>query len=162
MVRYCIGYGVAGAITGLSLLAGLAIAQQTPGPSDTARYTFHRMEDGFIRLDVQNGQVSQCSWAASGWFCRVMPDERMALESEIARLQASNTALKKELLAHDLPLPQGVKPDPSIENAKRDHAIRFQLPTEADFDQMVSYAGKVWRRLVDMMGNLQRDMMRKS
>ena len=72
------------------------------GPSDSARYTFHRVQDDFLRLDLHTGQVSQCGWAAIGWYCRVVPDERTALESEIARLQTSNIALKRELVARGL------------------------------------------------------------
>ena len=37
---------------------------------------------------------------------------RLALEAEIARLQGENIAIKKELLARNLPLPGTVKPEP--------------------------------------------------
>ena len=43
-----------------------------------------------------------------GWSCKVVPDERVALESEIARLQRDNAALKNSLLAGGLELPNGV------------------------------------------------------
>ena len=93
-------------IAGLALFGGSAQAQtqglEAAGPSDSARFTFHRVQDIFLRLDLQTGQVSQCSWVSIGWFCRVVPDERGALESEIARLQNDNIALKKELLARGL------------------------------------------------------------
>ena len=42
------------------------------------------------------------------WSCKVVPDERAALESEIARLQRDNAALKKSLLARGIELPSGV------------------------------------------------------
>ena len=63
-----------------------------------------------LRLDGRTGQVSLCGRAAAGWACQAVPDERAALEAEIARLQDDNAALKKELLARGLPLPSGVKP----------------------------------------------------
>jgi hypothetical protein len=55
--------------------------------------------DGVLRLDTRTGQISQCSRSDVGWACKVVPDERSALETEIARLQGENASLKKELLA---------------------------------------------------------------
>ena len=79
-----------------------------PPGADDGRYTFHRIGDGFVRLDSRTGQVAQCGWAATGWSCKAVPDERAALESEIARLQRDNAALKKSLLSRGLELPGGV------------------------------------------------------
>jgi hypothetical protein len=85
---------------------------EAAGPSDSARYTFYRMGDNFLRFDVQTGQVADCGWTASGWFRRMAPDERTALEAEIARLYEINIALKKSLLAHSVPLPDGINAPP--------------------------------------------------
>ena len=131
-------------------------AQDSSGPSDSARYTFYRVQDIFIRLDVQTGHVSQCGWTPTGWFCRVMPDERMALESEIARLLADNLALKKELLIRGLPLPEGIKPDRPV---SRDNDMK--LPNEVELDRALAFMEKVWRRMIEMVANLQRDLLRK-
>ncbi len=144
-------------IVGFALSGAPAGAQEAAGPSDSARYTFHRVQDTFLRLDAGSGQVSHCGWTSSGWFCRVVPDERMALESEIARLQTGNMALKKELLARGLPLPDGIKADPP---AARDNEVK--LPSDAELDRMLGFMEKVWRRMVEMMMNMQRDMLRKS
>ena len=46
--------------------------------------------------------------AATGWSCKMVPDERAALESEIGRLQRDNAELKKSLLARGLELPNGI------------------------------------------------------
>ena len=84
-----------------------------PAPEgDDSRYTFHRVEDGYLRLDGRTGQVSMCARRPVGWACQAVPDERAALEAEIARLQGENAALKKELIARNLPLPGAVKPEP--------------------------------------------------
>jgi hypothetical protein len=48
-----------------------------------------------------------CSRNDAGWACKVVPHERSALETEIARLQGENATLKKELLARGLRIPQG-------------------------------------------------------
>src|SRR5262245_36808652 len=87
-------------------------ADNPPADNEDSRFTFHRTDDGYLRLDGRSGQVSICSRRPAGWLCQMVPDERVALEAEIARLQSDNSALKKELLARNLPLPGGIKPDP--------------------------------------------------
>src|SRR5258708_37958461 len=85
-------------------------SQAAPPPStDDSRYSFHRIGDGFVRLDSRSGQLAQCGWAASGWSCKMVPDERAALESQIGRLQRDNAELKKSLLSPGLELPRGLR-----------------------------------------------------
>src|SRR5262249_4528383 len=82
-------------------LADFAVASaQTATPdSENGRYSFNPVADGVLRLDTRTGQISQCSRSEVGWACKVVPDERSALETEIARVQGENASLKKELLA---------------------------------------------------------------
>jgi hypothetical protein len=90
----------------LSLAASaLASAQPAMPDSENGRYSFNPVVDGALRLDTRTGQVSHCSRSDAGWTCKVVPDERSALETEIARLQGENGTLKKELLARGLPVP---------------------------------------------------------
>ena len=99
-----------------------------------------------------------CARQTAGWACRAVADERAVLESEIARLQADNAALKKEMLARGLPLPNGMKADPP---AARGSDQELKLPSSAELDRMMAFMEKVWRRLVEMMVNIQRDMQKK-
>ena len=69
------------------------------------------------------------------------------LEREIARLQGENAALKKDLLARNLPLPGSIKPDPPAPAVEP----RLQLPDDADLDKVLNFIEKVWRRLVEMI-----------
>jgi hypothetical protein len=141
-------------------LAGSPVAwaqNAMPGSEDT-RYTFNRVEDGYLRLDGRTGQVSICARRPAGWACETVPDERAALEAEISRLQAENAAVKKELIARNLPLPGTVKPEPPA--AKPDEP-RLQLPSDADLNKVMNFIEKVWRRLVEMIGTLQKDMLKK-
>src|SRR5947208_544793 len=89
----------------LTLVAPAAWAQGAPGESDDTRFTFNHTDDGYLRLDGRTGHVSLCTRQSVGWACRMLPDERAALEAEIARLQGENVSLKKELIARNLPLP---------------------------------------------------------
>lgn len=129
------------------------------GDSDDNRYTFSRTDEGYLRLDGRTGQVSLCTRRAVGWACQAVPDERAALEAEIARVQGENVALKRELLARNLPLPGTIKPEPPV--AKKEEP-GLQLPSDAELNKMMAYVEKVWRRMVEIIVNLQKDVLKKS
>jgi hypothetical protein len=87
----------------LSLADSAAASAQTATPdSENGRYSFSPVADGVLRLDTRTGQVSQCSRSDIGWVCKVVPDERSTLETEISRLQGESATLKKELLSRGL------------------------------------------------------------
>ena len=65
--------------------ATLAFAADVPAPG---RYTLAPSSAGFVRLDTQTGQVSECTGPASNLVCKSTPDERAAMQAEIDRLQA--------------------------------------------------------------------------
>lgn len=147
------------AVATMFVASATARAENTPLDNEDSRFTFHRAEDGFLRLDGRSGQVSICARRPAGWLCQLVPDERVALEAEIARLQVDNSALKKELLARNLPLPGSIKRDPPP--AKGDEP-RVSLPNDAELNRMMTFFEKVWRRLVEMIVTTQRDMMKRS
>ncbi|HVX99941.1 MAG TPA: hypothetical protein VHA55_09145 [Pseudorhodoplanes sp.] len=148
------------------LIAAGAFAQtaraQSPEGED-ARYSFHRVDEGFLRLDGRTGQVSLCTRKTAGFGCYTVPDERAALEAEIARLQNENSALKKELLSRGLSLPGAIKDDtqPEPPVAKR-NLPELKLPSDADLERMRAAVEKVWRRFVEMIMNLRKDMLEKT
>jgi len=126
------------------LLAPAAHAQD----SENGRYSFSPVSDGMLRLDTRTGQVSLCAKKDAGFACSAVPDERQALESEIARLQRENGAMKKDMLARGLPLPGGVTGSTSAD--QRELNLRVPLPSDAEIDRAMSALEKMWRRLVDM------------
>lgn len=168
-----------------ALFSGVSASAQDaqgPGPSsEAARYSFFKIQDTFIRLDSQTGQVATCGHGGSGWSCKLAPDERVALENEIARIQGDNAALKRELLARGINLPGNMKaepgpmakaPDPKAaeprpvpprdvpqESPKEPPSVK--LPSDAELDKVMNWMEKVWGRLVEMMARVQRDMQRK-
>jgi hypothetical protein len=150
---------VSSILAGVLFTGSAAWAQGTPAEGDDTRYTFNRADEGYLRLDGRTGQVSICTRRPVGWACQAAPDERTALEAEIARLQGENVALKKELLARNLALPGTVKPE---QPAAKPEEPRLQLPNDADLNKMMTFIEKVWRRLVDMIVTLQKDMLNKS
>jgi hypothetical protein len=134
-------------------------AETAPGGGIESRYTFSPVQDGYVRLDNRNGKVSFCSKRAVGWACQVVPEDRSAYENEIARLQDENAALKKDLAARGMPLPSGVKPE--APPAQSDNAA-LKLPKDVYFERMRTFAEKLWRRLVDMVATLQKDVLNKT
>jgi hypothetical protein len=116
------------------------------------------------------------------------PEERAAFDSEIARLQRENALLKNALLERGITLPNAPKADappppasapPAAElvprppqsvppvasapsasppkSAESDRAAR----EDAELERIMTMMEKVWRRLVEMMVNIQRDMQKK-
>jgi hypothetical protein len=141
----------------LSLAASAVASAQTATPDgEGGRYSFNPVTDGVLRLDTRTGQVSLCSRNDLDWACRVVPDERPALETEIARLQGENATLKKELLARGLPIP-GVR-GPSDAKPREPE---LKLPSDADVDKVVSFLEKVWRRLGEMGRNMQKEVEKR-
>ena len=135
----------------------VASAQTATPDSENGRYSFHLLADGALRLDTRTGQVSQCSRSDVGWACKVVPDERSALETEIAHLQGENATLKKELLARGLPV-AGVQGSAGAKSGEPE----LKLPSDAEVDKVISFLEKVWRRLIEMGRTVQRDVEKKN
>ena len=145
------------AVAGYALLCSPAAPQGAQPGNEDSRFSFFRADDGYLRLDGRTGQVSICTRRQAGWLCQSLPEERAAFEAEIARLQGDNAALKKELLAHDLPLPGGVPPDPAAATGSRPPA-----PTDHQVNQIMGVIKNVWRRLVAMIVSVQKDLLNES
>ena len=143
------------ALTLLLAVPATATAQMMTPDSENGRYSSYPIADGVLRLDTRTGQMSRCSRNDAGWACMTIPDERVALEAEIARLQDQNAKLKKELLARGLPVP-GVS-SPSVPEGPE-----FKLPSDAEVDKIFSFLEKVWRRLIAMARTVQTDAEKKN
>jgi hypothetical protein len=135
-------------------ISALPAAAQSPDPDDK-RFTLHKVDDGYLRLDGRSGAVSLCTRPDSGWVCRAVPDERSALESEIGRLAAENAELKRTLLDRGASLP-GLPPRPPA-----DVGVGSAAPTGSDVDRVVALAERLWRRTLDLVGNIKRELADK-
>ena len=138
----------------LGCAATTALAQDSTPPNAALRYSFNRVDDGFLRLDNSSGQVAFCSPHTVGWACQAVPEDRAALEKEIARLADEVTSLKTEIAGLRAPPrpPAELTPAPKSEEAKQ---------LREDLERARAAIENAWRRLVDMIMNFQKDMMRK-
>src|SRR5262249_43762862 len=132
-----------------------AQAQNAPDSAD-GRFSFHRADDGFLRLDGRSGQVSLCQRRSARWGGQAVPGQRAALEGRSARPPSANANLKRELLSHNRPLPRGVKPEVSGRGEDR-----LQLPSDAELNRAMAFVEKVWKRMVEMIVSTQKDMMKQ-
>ncbi len=139
------------------------IANSTP----PGRFSFNRVDDGFLRLDNQTGQVAYCSPHAVGWACQTVPEDHAALEREIARLREEVASLKAQVAAlHEPPPPRppaDLTPPPPTTQTPPPKADKDQdtAKLREDLERARLAFENAWRRLVDMIINLQKDMMRK-
>lgn len=133
-----------------ALILGMTAALAQGPDSENGRYAFKDVDSGLLRLDSRTGAVSLCAKRASGWACEAVPDERAALETEIARLQRELGTLKQDMLARGLPLPGGVATLPPTER-QREWNLRVPLPSDAELDRAMNALEKVWKRLIDMV-----------
>jgi hypothetical protein len=149
-------------ITGICLLTPAWADEATPD-NDEGRYTFSKVAEGFLRLDMQSGQVSVCSQRAVGWACQAVPEDRAVFESEIARLRSENATLKKDILSRGLPLPAGAVPEPPAAR-DGDRALRPKGDSDLDrdVDRMMAFVGRVWHRLVEAIARAQKQALNKS
>lgn len=145
-----------------------AWAQAAPD-TENGRFTLSPVTDGFVRLDTRTGVVSTCT-NKNGWVCRVVPDERAALDTEIGRLQADNKRLKDELAQRDTvsgktdtPLAKEdskksaeVAPDKQSQMRGK---IELQLPPE--HEKLLALIDRVWDQLIEMASRLQKKLSDK-
>jgi hypothetical protein len=132
-------------------------------PKSEGRFTFKSTGDNYLRLDRETGHVAYCSPHGSGWACEAVPEERAAFEKEIARLQDAVDTLKAEVAGLRAPPPNPVPPQtvppPPRQDSDKDG---LKLPSAEDIAHARAFIAETWHRLVEMIQNMQKDMMRKS
>ncbi len=166
------------ACAGIALMAGGPLAAETsePAPSSPAqpadavqppsspeapaRFTFNRVDGGFLRIDTVKGQAALCAQRGVGWICEAVPEERAAFDKEVGRLQAEVESLKAEIAAQrwtaGLPRPPAELTPRASENT-----APFKMPTDEDIKWARAAIEKVWRQFVDMVAGVQKDLQRK-
>ena len=157
------------ALAAAVLLVPLGAARALPAPdTDNGRFKLSPVPEGFLRLDTRTGVVSTCS-NKGGWACRLVPDERAALDAEIGRLQADNKKLKEQLAQRetvtgkiDAPLPKEDRKDLDRKSAQAEPGgKKLELPLPADHQKLMSLLDRVWEQLVEMANRVQKKLSEK-
>lgn len=149
-------------------------APKAPSVTDNVpqgRFSFNRVDDGFLRLDRQTGQVAYCSPHTVGWACQSVPEDGAALEEEIARLHDEVASLKAQVAVLQEPPPPRppadltpqVNPPPPAAQTLPPMGDKDQdaAKLHADLERARLAFENAWRRLVEMIVHLQKDMMRR-
>lgn len=139
-----------------------------PRALDGARnhFSFVRVDDGFLRFDLETGQVAYCNSRKDGWGCQAVPENRSALQREVQSLKDEVAALKRQIetLREPPPPPRPPAPippsSPPAPPAQGD--IMRDTPGHADVDRAKAVLQDVWQRLVETIVGFKNDVLRKS
>jgi len=144
-------------------------APKAPAAAPAGRYRFNRVANGFLRLDNETGQIAYCSTQTAAWGCETVPENRAALEIEIGQLRKEVDDLKKQIAALQAAPPAPTAPPaeapprpPETVPPAAGGDVKLNLPTQEDIDRAAAFISDTWRRLVEMIVNLQKDAMRRS
>lgn len=154
------------AVVGLALVGDVR-AQATPD-TENGRFALSPVPEGFLRLDTRTGAVSTCSDVKGSWLCRVVPDERAALDTEIGRLQADNKKLKEQLAQRDTitgksdaPLSKEDRKDLDQKSAQASPDKKTEPQLSPEHEKLLALIDRVWDRLLDMAARLQKKLSDK-
>jgi hypothetical protein len=132
------------------------------------RYSFAPVDEGFLRFDHKDGEVALCKPGPSSWSCEAVEDKTapvrlkeqadnekilQALRDDIAGLKNDIAALRPPPLP---PPPHPVPPDtvpPSEETGS--------ITLKQDIARARGFVADTWQRLVNMIENMRKDIMRK-
>jgi hypothetical protein len=131
------------------------------------RYSYAPVDEGFLRFDHKEGEVALCKPGASGWSCEPVDDKTAAArqkdqadtEKALQTLRDDIAELKRDIAAlrqPPPPPPHPVPPDtvPSSEDTG-------SITLKQDVARARGFIASTWQRLVDMIDNLRKDMLRK-
>lgn len=123
--------------------------QQSSQNGAPGRYEMERTEDGYVRLDTQTGAISLCHPKNNGWACEAVPDDRLALEEEIQRLDEENQELREQVAE--------LNGDPSADGDK----FVLELPSKEDVLNGVDQAGEIASDTIDRVQSWFQDMKKQ-
>lgn len=134
-------------VLGLAALAGTAAAEEKSG-----RYTMTPVDNGFVRLDTETGDMALCRREGAAWSCQAMADSSRPLQQEYDRLLAENKELKAEIKRLDEIAGLGDR-KPGTDRP----APGFKLPSEQDVDKALDYVQRMVRKFKEKLRELERD-----
>ena len=147
-----------------------AVMAQEPAPllppagvpaAPETRWSFKRVDDGFVRLDNKTGQVAHCTPVHPGWTCQAVSENQSAQEKQIERLQDEVASLKKEIADLKAAPPPPPPPPPPPEKGGN---VTIRMPTGQEIARARAYLADTltasWHQLVQMIMHFQHDVLR--
>ena len=122
----------------LALAATSALAGDAAAPG---RYTLTPSANGYVRLDTQTGQVSECTGAASNLICKSTADERVAMQAAIDRLQA-----KVDAFEASAPAPASDK-----------QSLELNIPSDQDVDKAFGFLERMIKRFKGLVEEMRKE-----
>jgi hypothetical protein len=126
-------------IAGLLTLAGNSAFAADAAPQ--GRYTLTPNGAGFVRLDTQTGQVSECTGAPANLICKSTPDERAALMAEIDRLQGKIDAW------------DAAAPAPAADQ----QSLELNLPDDKQVDKAFNFLERMIKRFKGLVEEMRKE-----
>ena len=107
---------------------------------DAERYRLERTESGFVRMDMQTGQMSFCEENSGELTCRAASDGAEADADQVKALNQRIDALERRIaVLEGMPPGQG-------SNA---------LPSEEEFEQTLSFMERFLRRFMGIVKEME-------
>jgi hypothetical protein len=141
---------VSAMVISTALAASVAIAQDNPA----GRYTMHKSDDGFVRLDTQTGAVAVCQKSESGWGCKDMAGASGKPAGDDAALRAENKELKAEIGRMEELL--GLRGGSGKRRGDTRYRDTFKLPSEQEVDQALNYFERMLKKFQDRLKRLEK------
>lgn len=167
------------ALASLALLIALPISKADAQDVRPGRYTMHKTDDGFVRLDTLTGAVALCRKTDTGWGCTPMSDTGSDARADDTGRRRDESrrgdAGRDDYADRDDGAGHGETKDLAAENAELKAEIRrleellqlrgernkeagkpgFKLPTEREVDQALDYFERMLRKFQDRLKRLE-------
>ena len=150
------GMTLTGVLVGGLLVAAVGGAVAQTVGERTGRYSMSPADGGgFVRLDTETGAMALCQRRDAEWNCREMAGPGRGLGDEVERLRAENQRLKGEIRQME-DIIVGDKRGGGERRAERPGGT-FQLPSEQDVDQAMTYVQRMMRKFKEKLKELESD-----
>ena len=137
------GFSIATALMVAAILSSSAMADN--GEQDQIqRFSIIKTENGFLRLDQKNGNISICKAENGQMICKIGADERHAYQKEIDRVNQQIDKMKVRLDA--------------LEGLKLRAKLKAgQAKEDEEFDRALKFADKAFRHFFGMVQELKKE-----
>ena len=156
-----------------AMMAGSAYANPPAEAERPGRYVMQPVDGGVLRMDTDSGAMSLCTRRGQALSCEPVQDERSGqaererLASENRELRADIKRLEDQMGLGDKPpaagSPNAGPPGTGRPDGERpaSRSSKFNLPTEQDLDQALSYVERMVKKLREKWKDIESSASRR-